>query len=207
MLAEYESGDLSLVATLVGSSYVLRYKPIGVLDIDAEEGSGLKVEKETGDESSALRIDVADRGSDTLALHEVKLGSSETGVKVFGTAGVDILDVQAGEGVSISKSGNVATISVADGAISDVVSGSDEITCTKNGTVVTVSFEGKEEEEETEGYTGTETVVTNVTYSTSTHSLTKFYKIFTFSNGVLTDVSDEESAVIETAVQEAASVS
>ena len=149
---------------------------------------------------------MADRDGEAFGVHDVCVGGDPSGTKVFSTGDVDLLDIQAGDGVNIQKSGHVATISMDGDCVTDVVSGSDEIGCSRNGTVITVTFEGSEEEEEDEttGYTGTENVVTRVTYDTSTHNLTRFFKTFTFSNGVLTNVSNEQSSVIETAVQEAA---
>jgi len=205
LLAESESGDLSIVASLVGSAYVIRYKPLGILDIDGAEGSGLEVTRESESGSNSMKLDLADRGQTSFGVHDVNVGGSSTGVKVFSSEDVDVLDIEAGDGIQVSKSGNKATVSLTGGAITDVVSGSDEISCSKSGSVITVTFnqDESESESETDGYTGTETVVTGVTYDTGTHQLSRTFKTWTFSNGILTSVSEAQTAVIETAVQEA----
>lgn len=47
LLAQQESGDLAVVASLIGSGYAIRYKPMGTLGLVAEEGSGIKLTKES----------------------------------------------------------------------------------------------------------------------------------------------------------------
>lgn len=152
-----------------------------------------------------MKIDLKGRDDESFSVHNVYIGGRDTGVKAFSSSDVVTLDVAAGNGVKITREGPVAFISLdreepTTDAITDVVSDSEEITCVKDGSTVTITFNG--EEEETKGYTGTETVVTSVTYDTGTHQLKRFYKTFTFSNGLLTEVSDEQSQIIDTAVEE-----
>lgn len=202
MAAEYETGDLAVVASPVGNGYALRYKPMGLLPLEADEDTGLTVTKEQTGDDNAMKLDLKDRDGSAFGVHDYRQGSDTEGVKIFSSGDIDALDVQAGSGVSVTKQGNVATVALALSCLTDVQSASKELTCEKNGTVVTITYTGEEPEEDTEGYTGTETVVTGVTYDTSSHQLTKFYKTFTFSNGLLADVSDEQSTVIETAEKE-----
>lgn len=169
LLDEYETGDLAIVATLVGSSYALRYKPIGLLGLEADEGTGLTVTKEKSGDDNKMKLDLKDRGSTSFGVHDYRFGSGSSSTKIFSSADIDALDIAGGSGITVTKQNNVATIAADPTSLTDVQSGSKELTCEKNGRIVTITFNGDEPEEDTEGYTGTETIVTGITYSTSSH--------------------------------------
>ena len=169
LLDEAESGDLAVVASLVGNGYALRYKPIGLLALDADEGTGLTVTKEKSGDDNTMKLDLKDRGSTAFGVHDYRFGSGSGSTKIFSSADIDAYDIVGGSGITVTKQGNVATIAAEPASVTDVQSGSKELTCEKNGTVVTITYNGEEPEEDTEGYTGIETIVTGITYSTSSH--------------------------------------
>ena len=154
LLDEYETGDLAIVATLVGSSYALRYKPIGLLGLEADSSTGLTLTKDQASGSNKMKLDLKDRGNEAFGVHDYRFGSSSSSVKIFSSSDIDAIDVAAGSGISVTKNGNVATIAADPTSLTDVVSGSKELTCEKNGRVVTITFSGEEHTDDTVGYTG-----------------------------------------------------